>query len=119
MCSSDLGIAVAPSCETIGLSGSYRFRLDPVPDDPVSGTALRFDRPPRAGTNGSYEVAVTRATAPYEELGRARPEHESVTVELPADVARRARRDGMALRAEVWDGSELRMIWRFRVKPAR
>jgi hypothetical protein len=111
----DPGVAVAANCESIRLSGGYRFGLDPVPG-PVSGRLLTFDRLPAQGWREFFSVVVTPAEPPYRHLGKGTSTREGVTVELPADVARRARRRGMALRAELWeDGAKLRMIWRFRV----
>jgi hypothetical protein len=119
----DPGAVIAASCEAVVNGAGASWGLDPVPDDPVSGRSLSFSRPRGFRYRKVFFLVVTRADRPFTELGKGGSRLHGVRVRLPERVARRARQRGMALRAELWDASggapRLRMIWRFRVKPAR
>ena len=119
---SDPGIFVAASCEVIAKGLEPAWGIDPVPNRPVDGRRLRFDRPRTVGFRGHFMV-VTTAGRPFRRLDRARPTRRGTTVRLPGRVAKRARRRGMTLRgtvySELFTEPKLNLIWRFRVRPAR
>jgi len=63
---------------------------------------------------------VTTRGEPFTEVGRGVSTRRGVKVRLRARLARRARRKGLALRAEVWEreNTALQMVWRLRVPAA-
>lgn len=114
----DPGSMVAADCESLTREAFRSWGTDPVPG-PVSSRSLTFRLPPGRVHRDAFSVVLTPPSKPDKELGRGKSTPKGVTVRLPSDVARRARRRGMTLRGEVYEGTRLRMIWRFRVPRAR
>lgn len=118
----DPGIYVSGSCEVIAKGGPGSWGVDPVPDVPVQRRRVVFDRP-RGASFRKHFVVLTPGNKPFRELGRGTPTRRGVSVKIARRVAKRARRHGATLRAEVYSQlfstPELKMLWRFRVKPAR
>lgn len=110
------GPRIAPSCEAI-VRSSGSWGIDPVPGAPRPGRrTLFFGRPEGVAWSRRYEVIVTTRHRPFTKLGRGDSTRRGVKVRIPARLARRARREGLRLRAEVRnDQGWLQMIWRFRV----
>ncbi len=120
----DPGPRLAASCEHVAWDLDGGWGIEPVPARPAARRTLFFERPAAAAHRRTIRLAVTDARKPYRELGRGVSTRRGVSVRVPRRIARRVRRKGMNLRAEVWDkrharpGDRLRIIWRFRVASA-
>ena len=114
----DRGPWISGSCEELQSLAS----VDPVPDGRVKGRRLTFDLPSGARFRRGFRLDLSGVGRPFDVIASGRLKRRGVTLKLPRNVARRARRHGFQFRAELWNeraptGARLRVLWRFRQQP--
>ena len=108
----DFGPEITAGCEELVGGG---WRIDPVPDEPLSGRLLHFDRlPGRLDPDFRLDL-TTVGRPPFQHVASGDLMRDGVTLRFPVAVVRRTRRDGSYFRAKAMDTrvSELRLLWRF------